>query len=102
MPCPPHPVLLLLERLPSSLPRTGLPSRATTSLVSLGWPLPFDDLHHRKSIIVNVGIHSPNAREEIAELIKISNEIAPIDGIQIIAFPTDEFGPKFTDQEFLV
>ena len=66
-----------------------------------GWPFPFDDLHHRKSVIVNVGIHGPDARDEIAALKRISDEISPVDGVQILAFPSDEFGPKFTDQEFV-
>ena len=66
-----------------------------------GWPFPFDDLHHRKCVIVNVGIFSPNAREEIAILKRISDEISPLDGTQILAFPSDEFGRSFSEGEFV-
>lgn len=66
-----------------------------------GWPLPFDDLHHRKAIIVNVGIHGEAAREEVAVLKRISDEIAPLDGTQILAFPCDDYGPKFSEEDFV-
>ena len=66
-----------------------------------GWPFPFDDLHHRKSVIVNCGIHGADARTQMETLVKVSNEISAVDGVQIVAFPSDEFGAPFTDAEFV-
>ncbi|KAJ8602938.1 hypothetical protein CTAYLR_001517 [Chrysophaeum taylorii] len=64
-----------------------------------GWTWPFDELHHRKAVIVNIGVRGAKAAEEIAKIKRISDEIAPIDGTQVIAFPSDEFGAPATDDE---
>eukprot|EP00631_Chrysoreinhardia_giraudii_P000230 CAMPEP_0197422698 /NCGR_PEP_ID=MMETSP1170-20131217/17331_1 /TAXON_ID=54406 /ORGANISM="Sarcinochrysis sp, Strain CCMP770" /LENGTH=186 /DNA_ID=CAMNT_0042950051 /DNA_START=20 /DNA_END=580 /DNA_ORIENTATION=+ len=64
-----------------------------------GWSWPFDELHHRKAILVNVGVRGDEAAAEIAEIKRISDEISPVDGTQVIAFPSDEFGDPVDDDE---
>ena len=54
---------------------------------SRGWPFLFEELHHRKAVIVNLDI-TKTTKDEVATLRKISDEIAPRDGTRIIAFPS--------------
>ena len=48
-------------------------------------------LHHRKFVVVNVGIRGASAQREMAALVRISEEIAPIDGTRVLMFPSDEY-----------
>mmetsp|Transcript_14717 Transcript_14717/g.19565 ORF Transcript_14717/g.19565 Transcript_14717/m.19565 type:complete len:191 (-) Transcript_14717:926-1498(-) len=65
-----------------------------------GWKYNFAELHHRKAIIINIGTHTEEARIQIQTLLKISNEITPIDGTRILAFPCYQYdGDEKSDEE---
>jgi len=83
----------------SAFDARGASTTQTKSTGSSGWPLPFEELHHRKVVIVNVGMRGPRAKEEVATLVRLSNEISPRDGTRVLAFPSDDFGGPTTDDE---